>query len=130
MPRPRKTKVKPNQSPGVLIGARLKKIRLARGLSQAQLAEKIGVTRETITAYESGRARLLDDVILSLAKALTTSADELLGLKKSDTVSTDAPSVQVARRMQRIKKLPAAEQKAILKNIDMFLKAAEAEQAE
>jgi transcriptional regulator with XRE-family HTH domain len=127
MPRPRKFKAEPNESPGALIGVRLKKIRLARGLSQAQLAEKIGVTRETITAYESGRARLLDDVILSLAKALATSADEILGLKKSDMASADTPSVQVARRMQRIKKLPAAEQKAILKNIDMFLKAAESE---
>jgi len=72
--------------------------------------------------------RLLDDMIAKLALALSISADELLGLKKNETVPADMPSVQIARRMQRIKKLPAAEQKAILKNIDMFLKAAESEQ--
>lgn len=127
MPRPRKTQTDQDEGSGALIGARLKRFRLAKGLSQAQLAEKIGVSRETITAYESGRARLLDDVISSLAKALSISADEILGLKKSDTASADTPSVQIARRMQRIKKLPAAEQKAILKNIDMFLKAAESD---
>jgi transcriptional regulator with XRE-family HTH domain len=127
MPRPRTTKTSPKDSTSLSVGSRLKKARLAKGLSQAQLAELVGVSRETITAYESGRARLLDDVISSLAKVLSVSADELLGLKKADSSPTDAPSVQIARRMQRIKKLPASEQKAILKNIDMFLKAAEAE---
>ena len=100
-----------------MIGPRLKRSRLTKGLSQAQLAEMIGVTRETITAYESGRARLLDDVIASLARVLSISADELLGLKKGGPPSTDTPSVQIARRMQRIKRLPAAEQKALLKTI-------------
>lgn len=128
MPRPRKTTTEPPLSSNALIGLRLRHFRLAKGFSQAQLAQKIGVTRETITAYESGRARLLDDVIARLALVLSVSADNLLGLKAADTTPTDTPSVQIARRMQRIKKLPAAEQKVILKNIDMFLKAAEAEQ--
>jgi len=128
MPRPRKVQSDQSEASGALIGARIKKYRLARGFSQAQLAEKIGLSREAITAYESGRMRLLDDMIAKLALALSISADELLGLKKNETVPADMPSVQIARRMQRIKKLPAAEQKAILKNIDMFLKAAESEQ--
>jgi len=127
MPRPRNAKTEQDGPSSALIGARLKRSRLAKGLSQAQLAVVIGVTRETITAYESGRARLLDDVISSLAKALSVSADELLGLKKNEIASVDTPSVQIARRMQRIKRLPASEQKAILKTIDMFLKATKSE---
>ena len=89
----------------------------------------IGLSREAITAYASGRMRLLDDKIAKLARALSVSADELLGIKKGELPPVDAPSVQIARRMQRIKRLPAAEQKAILKNIDMFLKAAETEES-
>jgi hypothetical protein len=42
-------------------------------------------------------------VISSLAKALSVSADELLGLKKSDTAPAVTPSVQIARRMQKKK---------------------------
>jgi hypothetical protein len=46
---------------------------------------------------------------------------------RRESEQADMPSVQITRRMQRIKKLPAAEQKVILKSIDMFLKAAESE---
>lgn len=127
MPKPRRVPADQIEEIGPLIGARIKRARLAKGLSQAQLAGMIGLSREAVTAYESGRMRLLDDMIARLARALSVSADDLLGLAKSEVSPIDAPSVQIARRMQRIKKLPAAEQKAILKNIDMFLKAAEAE---
>lgn len=129
MPRPRKLQDDSSNDSGALVGARIKKTRLTRGLSQAQLAEMIGLSREAITAYESGRMRLLDDMVAKIARALSVSADELLGLKKSETTTPyDTPSVQIARRMQRIKRLPLAEQKVILKNIDMFLKAAESEE--
>lgn len=67
-------------------------------------------------------------MLARISIALAVSTDELLGLKKTDTATTDdAPSVQIVRRMQRIKKLPPLEQKVILRNIDMFLKAVESE---
>ena len=33
----------------------LKQLRTARGLTQAEVAQRLGVTRQTISSYESGR---------------------------------------------------------------------------
>lgn len=54
------------------------KYRTALNMTQAQLAEIVGVVPSTITQYESG-ARKPDVVMLKkLAIALHTTADELL----------------------------------------------------
>ena len=103
----------------------LKAARQKRGLTQAELAEKIGLTREAIAAYESGRVRLIDDVIVRFSLALNVSTDELLGLQSHD--GDPLPSLRLMKRLQKIERLPLAQQKALLKNIDMFLKASETE---
>lgn len=56
---------------------KLKKLREERGLSQKEIAKKIGVSRETISAYETGRAKPSLDVALKLAKILKVSVEEL-----------------------------------------------------
>jgi len=127
MPQPRKKPQPPVDTEAAKIGPIIKLVRTRRGLSQAELADMVGVSREAIVAYEAGRVRLLDDMIARLARALTISADELLGIKKGEPSEDAEPSVRLVRRMQKIQKLPAAQQKALLKNIDMFLKAAEAD---
>lgn len=64
---------------------RLKAQREKLGLTQAQLAEKIGVTSQTISAYEKnsagekGKTPTLDKVV-ALAQTLNVSLDYLCGL--------------------------------------------------
>jgi len=63
-------------------------------------------------------------MIIRLATALDTSADAILGLSGT---SIDTPSLKLVKRLQKTENLPPNQQKVLLKNIDMFLKAAEAE---
>jgi transcriptional regulator with XRE-family HTH domain len=128
MPQPRKKPQPANELKSEALGDRIRQFRVMRGLSQAQLASMINVTREAITAYESGRVHLLDEMIVRIAKALAVSTDQILGLTESQISDGKSPSVRLIRRMQKIQNLPAAQQKALLKNIDMFLKASEVEQ--
>ena len=58
---------------------RLKEIRQAKELSQQELADRIGVHVMTISGYERGIRRPDFDVLDSLADALDTSFDYLLG---------------------------------------------------
>jgi putative molybdopterin biosynthesis protein len=58
---------------------RLRLTRLARGLSQGDLARTAGVTRQAISGIESGRWSPSLDVALCLAKALDSSVEELFG---------------------------------------------------
>ena len=60
-------------------GARLRLARQARGLSQQQLAGVAGVTRQAVSAVESGHSDPSLRVALSLARALGMTVEELFG---------------------------------------------------
>jgi transcriptional regulator with XRE-family HTH domain len=121
MPRARK---KPKQAPEnrlSTIGRNLQSIRKRRGLTQKQLGEKIGLTREAITSYEAGRSHLMDTTLLEIATVLRVSVDEILGLKRQ----TAEPPVsrRWAKRMAVIESLPESVKKHILRTLDDVIKA-------
>ena len=70
---------------------KLKEIRKKEGISQEQLAERIGVTRQAITKWETGKG--LPDVenMVILAEIFKTTMDELL----MDSVKKEAPETSV-----------------------------------
>jgi len=109
------------------LGSRIAATRRKRGITQTGLASLIGIDQRLISSYEVGRVTLSAEMLTRIAVALQVSTDELLGLKAGDIV--EAPTVRLVKRLQKIKRLPPAQQKALLKNIDMFLKAAEADSA-
>lgn len=106
------------------MGDRLARIRRDRGFSQADLAEKLGVTQANVSDYERGRYVPNADTIVQLAQILGVSADQLLGLKPSKT-NGPRPPRRVAKRLEQIDKLPAERQRALLTTIDAFLESAE-----
>jgi len=57
----------------------LQKLRSEKNLSQEQLADKIGVSRQTISAWESGKASPELDKITAISKLFSVSIDELVG---------------------------------------------------
>src|ERR1700684_2930505 len=60
-------------------GARLRLARQARGFSQQQLAGMAGVTRQAVSAVESGQSDPSLRVALALAQALGLAVEELFG---------------------------------------------------
>ena len=57
----------------------IKVIRKKIGLSQAELAQRVGVTRESISRYEDGSRTPSLQVFQKLASALGCTLDELVG---------------------------------------------------
>ena len=62
------------------LGSHLKAVRLAAGLTQAELAELAGVSRKTINTVENGVFVPSTTLALTLARALETSVDGLFFL--------------------------------------------------
>src|SRR3972149_6839596 len=93
------------------IGKRIAYFRKKRGLTQQELADKIGIDRTVIANYELSRARIYDEIIARLAVALKISADVILGIKDSTTPKNDNPTLKVMKRMRKIEELPVSEQK-------------------
>lgn len=52
------------------IGEQIKEARIKAGITQEDLAEKVGVIRQTITEYESGRIKPSADVLLKIMSEL------------------------------------------------------------
>jgi transcriptional regulator with XRE-family HTH domain len=113
LPRPPKEVVLSKEE----IGRRLRAVRKARELTQAQLAELLGARSTNVSDIERGERGVTVQQVVKLAKALHVSADEILGLGKSAA----GRNGKVPRRMERIRGLPRSKQRVLLEIIDAFL---------
>jgi len=122
MPKARKKPRPLSENRLIEIGENLQAIRKRRGLTQKELAERIGLTREAVAAYEAGRIHLIDTTILDIAENLRVSANQILGLeqKSSDTAII---SRRWAKRIAVIESLPEPVKKHILRVLDDVIKA-------
>ena len=62
------------------MGARLKQLREAAGLSQVKLAAAVGVSPRSIQNYEYGKMKFDFEAGIKIAQALGVSLDELAGI--------------------------------------------------
>lgn len=63
----------------------LKRIRIAKGYSQKEFAEKLGVAKSTYCMYESGTREPNVQTIKRISELLNVPTDELLGLDDEST---------------------------------------------
>lgn len=63
----------------MIIGKRIKELRIKKGLSQQQLGEIIGVTKVSICGYENGSRIPSLDIFEHMADLFGTTTDYLLG---------------------------------------------------
>lgn len=75
----------------VLRFARIRDLRIDRGLTQSQVAQVLNVKQNTYSQYEIGVLNYPLDVVIRLAQFYGTSTDYLLGL-------TDTPDPYPPRR--------------------------------
>nr|DAJ35960.1 MAG TPA: helix-turn-helix domain protein [Caudoviricetes sp.] len=55
----------------------LKAARLSKGMTQLELARKLGVVRETISLWESGTNRINSEMLVRISEVLECSIDFL-----------------------------------------------------
>ena len=125
MPRRSRLELPPIDRGKETIGTRIARIRKERGLSQAQLAEHIGIIQAIVSAYERGKLRLTADMAVRLAQALSVTTDELLQPSRARPPESKKPSLKVLRRLEKIEGLPVYQQRVLLSTIDHFLAAAQ-----
>jgi len=102
-------------------GERIARLRREKGLTQEDLAERLGVTQPVVSDYERGRLRLHGELIVQLAAILGVSADEILGLRASGRSNGAVRNRRLLRQVQALEKLSKRDQQALLRTIDAFL---------
>ena len=103
------------------IGKRLRDLRLLRGLTQVELAERLGLDQTLISGYERGTVRMHGALIAAFAKALRSPADEILGLQKPKHNGV-VHHRGLLRRLPKMDRLPPRDMDTLLRTIDQFLK--------
>jgi transcriptional regulator with XRE-family HTH domain/molybdate-binding protein len=96
-----------------MFGERLRRLRLARGLTQVQLAELAEVSRQLIGAVEADRHLPRVDAAVRLAAALSTSVEELLASETRNAMGVlaepeEGALVRIGRVGDRLVSVPAA----------------------
>ena len=102
------------------IGKRIEHYRKLHGISQMDMASKLGVTQTIISRMELGEARIHGELIMKLVKIFGISADELLGIRSTKPVDGTIGRRWV-KRMSRVDELVKRDQDALARIIDAFL---------
>jgi len=68
------------------LGQRIKELRERDGITQAELAQKLGVSRPTVSQIEAGETRVSTDDLLKLSGLFNLGVESLLGLEKEPEV--------------------------------------------
>ena len=94
------------------IGQRIKTLREEIGMSQQDLAGRLGILRPTISQMERGERRITPEEIVKMSKILNTSVEYLMGME-------DQPEVVLQERREKMAK-PQMRINVPAKNIEKF----------
>ena len=77
-----------------MLGDNIRKYRKLNNMSQDELAEKLNVTRQSISLWENGQTQPSLENIVALSKLFKVSTDELLESDKTDIPATNTATPQ------------------------------------
>ena len=86
----------------VNMGTKLKDLRIEKKLTQAQVAEIIGVAPSAISSYESGLRYPTYESLIRFARLFHVSTDFLLGVSDQRSVSTKGLSEDAVIILDRL----------------------------
>lgn len=69
-----------------MFSQRIKELRLSLGMNQVQFAEKINVTKQSISNWENDNIQPSIDMLIKICKTYSVSSDYLLGLENKRAI--------------------------------------------
>jgi transcriptional regulator with XRE-family HTH domain len=105
----------------VQLGARIARLRKQQNITQVRLAELLNVSQQTINAYEVGRRRMPVSSLPPIARYLGVSIEELIGEPVSPAARKRGPVPKIQQQLERIQRLPKAQQRFVMQVIDSVL---------
>ena len=112
---------RPATKPAPQFGQRMAAFRVARGLSQRELGQKLGMTRDRVVYYERSARNPSLEVVQQIADFFGVSVGELLN-DTAKSARKPGPPSQFTQLAERLDKLPRAQQKTVALMLEGFLK--------
>jgi transcriptional regulator with XRE-family HTH domain len=102
-------------------GERIVAAREQAGLSQSELADKLGISQRALSGWERDNVALRADQIIAVAEALGVTADYLFGFKAK--AQRGGPTGKAKRVFEEVAKLPRHQQDKIIDVVSSFVTA-------
>lgn len=102
------------------LGAHISTLRKEQGLTQAELSRLLGVSQQTVFAYELGDRRVSVLTLVKLAKIFGVSIEELAGMTIAVRPKRRLSPAGI-RHAERFQQLSKTEQRFVKKIIDVLL---------
>lgn len=112
---------RPSKQQRPAFGQRLHELREAAGLSQQQLADKLGLSQRAYSHWERRPVALRPDQLQSLASALNLPVEVLLANGESKKRGS-GPAGKMRRLFEAASKLPRNQQEKILSILQPFIR--------
>ncbi|MGA2051711.1 MAG: helix-turn-helix transcriptional regulator [Opitutales bacterium] len=114
---------RPSDRPRPPFGARLHAAREAAGLSQAQVAAKLGISSRAYAFWEREPVALRPEQITQVAETLGVSPDHLLGNGEPSKRRGPGPTGKLRQVFERANQLPRAQQSKVAEFVEAFVAA-------
>jgi transcriptional regulator with XRE-family HTH domain len=114
---------RPPKKPAPYFGQRMAAFRIAKGMSQGELAEALGMRRDLVTYYERAAKNPNLEVVKKVADFFGVTVGELLN-DTTKTKSKPGPPSQFVQLAERLDRLPRAKQKMVADMLEGILKQA------
>ena len=85
-----------------MLGARIRELRKEFGLSQVDLAQRMEVTKQTISNWENENIQPSIDMLVDLANVFNVTTDYLLGLDDVPRLSIEGLPLSFAAHLAQI----------------------------
>lgn len=110
----------------IALGQRIADQRKAQGITQVELAAKLGISQQAMNSFEKGRRRVPVSMLPVIAQTLHTTLDALVSDRAASPTPVPrkrGPQKKIRQQLERIEALPMAKQRVIARVIDSVLAA-------
>lgn len=85
-----------------MLGQRINELRIAMGWSQVQLAEKLSISKQTVSNWENENIQPSIEMLVRIAKLFHVSTDYLLGLDNAQTINVEGLPLSFVAHLTQI----------------------------
>lgn len=102
------------------LGKRITERRKEIGMTQAELSRALGVSQQTVFAYELGDRRVNVLILTKMAPIFQVSVEELMGITKAVQIPKRWLSPRAMRHAERLQALSKTQQRFLVRILDLL----------
>lgn len=85
-----------------MLNNKIKELRIAHKLNQVELAEKLSVTKQTVSNWENNNIQPSIDMLVKIADCFSTTTDYLLERNENNIINADGLTITEIAHIQQL----------------------------